>query len=102
MFDFFKKKKNNDFQIHRKVKVGLALGGGGARGIAHIGAIKAFEELGISPQTFGGSSVGSIIATLLAVGYTGEEIKQIFLKINFTAFKINHTVIKKRKSTGRR
>ena len=45
MFDFFKKKKNNDFQIHRKVKVGLALGGGGARGIAHIGAIKAFGDL---------------------------------------------------------
>lgn len=77
MFDFFKKKKNNDFQIHRKVKVGLALGGGGARGIAHIGAIKAFEELGIKFDYVAGTSAGSIIGALYAYGKTAKDIEDL-------------------------
>lgn len=62
-------------------------GGGAIRGVSYIGAIKAFEELGINPSTLAGSSVGSIIAALLAVGYTAEELKSIFLKVNFELFK---------------
>lgn len=77
MFDFFKKKKNDNLQIHRKVKVGLALGGGGARGIAHIGAIKAFEELGIKFDCIAGTSAGSIIGALYAFGKTAREIEDL-------------------------
>ena len=77
MFDFFKRKKKNDLQIHRKVKVGLALGGGGARGIAHIGAIKAFEELGIKFDYVAGTSAGSIIGALYAYGKSAKEIEEL-------------------------
>ena len=73
--------------MNESFKYTCLFGGGAIRGVAYIGAIKAFEELGISPQTYGGSSVGSIIAALLAVGYSGEEIKHIFLKVNFELFK---------------
>lgn len=62
-------------------------GGGAIRGVAYAGTVKALEELGIEPTTFGGSSVGSIIAALLAVGYSAEEIKSAFLKVNFELFK---------------
>ena len=77
MFDFFKRKKKENLQIHRKVKVGLALGGGGARGIAHIGAIKAFEELGIKFDYVAGTSAGSIIGALYAYGKTAKEIEEL-------------------------
>ncbi len=77
MFDFFKRKKKNDLQIHRKVKVGLALGGGGARGIAHIGAIKAFEELGIKFDYIAGTSAGSIIGALYAYGKSAKDIEEL-------------------------
>lgn len=69
------------------LKYTCLFGGGAIRGVSYIGAIKAMEELGIVSDTFGGSSVGSIIAGLLAVGYTADELKQIFLKVNFELFK---------------
>ena len=62
-------------------------GGGAIRGISYIGAIKAFEELGIDMDILGGSSVGSIFASLLAVGYRAEELKDIFFKVHFDLFK---------------
>lgn len=78
MFDFFKRKKKSDnIEIHKKVKIGLALGGGGARGIGHIGALKAFEELGIKFDYVAGTSVGSIIGSLYAFGKTAAEIEEL-------------------------
>ena len=77
MFDFFKKKKKDNLQIHKKVKSGLALGGGGARGIAHIGAIKAFEELGVKFDYVAGTSAGSIIGSLYAYGKSAREIEEL-------------------------
>lgn len=52
----------------------LALGGGGARGLAHIHAIEALDELGISPVAIAGSSIGAIMGAGMAAGMTGEEI----------------------------
>ena len=69
------------------LKYTCLFGGGAIRGVSYIGAIKAIEELGINPTTLAGSSVGSIIAALLAVGYTAEELKEVFLKVNFDLFK---------------
>ena len=77
MFDFFKKKNRDNLQVHRKVKIGLALGGGGARGIAHIGAIKAFEELGIKFDYVAGTSAGSIIGALYAFGKSAKDIEEL-------------------------
>jgi len=62
-------------------------GGGAVRGLAYIGTIKAMEELGIYPNNLAGSSVGAIIAALLATGYTSSEISDIFINIKFELFK---------------
>lgn len=73
--------------MENSLKYTCLFGGGAIRGVAYIGAIKAFEELGITIDTLAGSSVGSIFASLLAVGYTSDELKQIFSKVNFELFK---------------
>ena len=52
------------------MKIGLALSGGGIRGIAHAGALKALEEENINIDIIGGCSSGSIIASLYAIGYS--------------------------------
>lgn len=59
---------------------GLCLSGGGVKGAAHIGVIKAFEERNINIDYIGGTSSGSIVATLYAVGYKSEQIYNIFKK----------------------
>jgi len=56
------------------LRVNLVLSGGAARGIAHIGAIKAFEELGIKIKALSGSSAGALVAVFYASGYTPEEM----------------------------
>ena len=78
MFEFFKRKKDeSSVQVHKKVKIGLALGGGGARGLGHIGAIKAFEELGVKFDYVAGTSAGSIFAALYAFGKSAKEMEDI-------------------------
>ena len=73
--------------MNKSFKYTCLFGGGAIRGVSYIGAVKALEELGITPQTLAGSSVGSIIAALLAVGYNSGELKEIFLKVNFDLFR---------------
>ena len=70
-----------------KLKYAYLFGGGAIRGTAHVGVLKALEELGVEPTTVAGSSVGSIIASLYAVGYTNDELAQIFLSVNFELFR---------------
>lgn len=62
------------------MSIGLALSGGGVKGAAHIGALKALEEENIKIDYIGGTSSGSIVATLYAAGYKPEEIYKIFKK----------------------
>lgn len=59
---------------------GLALSGGGVKGAAHIGVLKALEENNIKIDYIGGTSSGSIVATLYAAGYIPDEIYDIFKK----------------------
>lgn len=59
---------------------GLCLAGGGVKGAAHIGALKALEEENIKINYIGGTSSGSIVATLYALGYTPDEMYEIFEK----------------------
>ena len=54
------------------------LAGGANRGTAHVGVIKALEEVGITPSVLAGSSVGSLVAALYAVGYTPNELADVF------------------------
>jgi len=59
------------------MKTGLVLSGGGARGIAHIGVIKALEEFGVVISRMSGTSAGSIVGSLYAYGYKPDDIFQI-------------------------
>lgn len=62
-------------------KIGLALGGGGAKGFAHIGVLKAFEELGLKFDCVVGTSVGSIVGAFYCAGYNSEQISNIAFKL---------------------
>lgn len=60
------------------MKIGLALSGGGVKGAAHIGVLKALEENGIQVFAVAGTSIGSAVASLYAMGYTPEEMLHLF------------------------
>ncbi|MFZ3075227.1 MAG: patatin-like phospholipase family protein [Psychrobacter glacincola] len=60
-------------------KVALVLGGGGAKGFAHIGVIKALEANGIKPTLVVGTSVGSLVGSLYASGYTAKALERLAL-----------------------
>ena len=64
-------------------KIGLVLSGGGAKGLAHIGILKEMENAGIRPDYITGTSMGSIIGGLYAIGYSAEEIEQIAREVNW-------------------
>lgn len=61
------------------MEIGLALSGGGSKGAFHIGVIKALVETGIKIEYISGTSSGSIIASLFAMGYTPDEISKMFV-----------------------
>jgi NTE family protein len=67
-------------------KFGLVLSGGGARGFAHLGVIKALEEVDIIPSIISGTSAGAIVAAFYAAGYNPEEIIELALDGNFFSF----------------
>lgn len=58
-----------------KKRVGLALGGGGARGLAHIPLLEMLDKLQIKPSVISGTSIGSMVGALYASGKTGAEIR---------------------------
>ena len=63
-----------NFKNQTIMSIGLALSGGGMKGIAHIGAIKALEESNIHPTHISGSSMGAIVGAFYASGYAPEEM----------------------------
>lgn len=64
--------------LRKKESVGVAFGGGGAKGFSHIGLMLALRERGIKPSVISGVSAGSIAAVLMAAGLTPEDIRQCF------------------------
>src|ERR1700744_3361906 len=64
-------------------KIGLVLSGGGAKGLAHIGILKAIDSAGLKVDYVTGTSMGSIIGSLYAVGYSGDSIEKIARKIDW-------------------
>lgn len=64
-------------------KIGLVLSGGGAKGLAHIGFLKVMEEAGIRPDFIGGTSMGSIIGGLYAIGYSADSLEKIAKGLNW-------------------
>ena len=71
-------------QIVSAQKVGLVLSGGGAKGAAHIGVIKALEENNIPIDYITGTSIGAIIGSLYAMGYSPEEMLELMLSKEFS------------------
>ncbi|GGG40527.1 patatin-like phospholipase family protein [Bizionia arctica] len=74
-------------------KIGLVLSGGGYRGIAHIGVLKAMEELDIKPDYISGTSAGAVVGALYAAGHSWKEILKLFTNIEL--FSIHHFAMHK-------
>lgn len=75
------------FSVHaqqQRKKVGVVLSGGGAKGVAHIKALKVIEEAGIPIDYIVGTSMGSIVGGLYAIGYTPEQLDSMVRKQNWT------------------
>ena len=64
-------------------KIGLTLSGGGAKGLAHIGILEAIDSAGLRVDCITGTSMGSIIGSLYAAGYSGKEIERIARDIDW-------------------
>lgn len=62
----------------QKLKVGVVLSGGGAKGLAHIGVLKVLEEAGVEVSYIGGTSMGAIVGGLYASGYSAKQLDSIF------------------------
>ena len=69
----------NLFKMSKPYKIGLALSGGAARGVAHLGVVKALYEKDIRPDCIAGTSIGAIFGALLADGHGPEELLELFL-----------------------
>ncbi len=80
--------QEND-SIKKDLKVGLVLSGGGAKGFAHIGVLKVLEEAGIRVDYIGGTSMGAIIGSLYASGYTANEIDSIIRSTDFNVIMLD-------------
>ena len=68
----------------QRKKVGVVLGGGGAKGVAHIGVLRVLEEAGIPIDYVAGTSMGAIVGGLYAIGYTPAEIDSMVIHQDWT------------------
>lgn len=73
----------------KKQKIALVLSGGGSKGMAHIGVLKVIDQYKIPIDLIVGTSAGSIIGGMYSMGYSGQEIEDIVLKLNFFKFSTN-------------
>ena len=80
-------------------RIALVLGSGGPRGFAHIGVLKALEELGVKPDLIVGSSVGSMVGALYASGMSAAQLERLAYDINLLQF-FELGMIAKRPNTG--
>lgn len=77
-------------------KIGLALGGGGAKGVSHLLILEALEELGLKPAYVTGTSIGALIGAMYCAGMPTQDIKEIFLEFSLKDNEsIKHLVTKK-------
>ncbi|HEY4155967.1 MAG TPA: patatin-like phospholipase family protein [Puia sp.] len=75
-------------------KIGLALSGGGAKGLAHIGILKAIDSAGLSVDYITGTSMGSIIGSLYASGYSGDSIEKVAGNIDWDLMLSNQSSLR--------
>ncbi len=83
-------------------KIGYVFSGGGAKGMAHVGVLKVFEEVGLEPDYITGTSMGSIMGGLYSIGYSAEEISHIIETVDWSSVLTNeipaNQVIMRRKA----
>lgn len=79
--------------ISNKPKIGLTLSGGGARGLAHIGILEAIDSAGLRVDMVTGTSMGSIVGSLYAMGYSGKKIEEVARKLNWNSLFSNQPVL---------
>ena len=70
--------------MFKKMKIGLALGSGAARGLAHIGVLQVLEENNIPIDIIVGTSMGAVLGGLYSVGYSSQELEQITKSLNWS------------------
>lgn len=68
----------------KPVRIGLALGGGGARGLAHVLMLEVFDELGLRPYRLAGTSIGAVLGAMYAAGMSGLAIRQLIDRMTVT------------------
>lgn len=76
-------------QNKERPKVGVVLSGGGAKGYAHIGALKVIEAAGIKIDYIGGTSIGAIVGGLYASGYSADELEKIMYSLDLNSMILN-------------
>ena len=81
--------------VNARPKVGLVLSGGGAKGAAHIGVIKYIEEIGIPIDYIAGTSMGSVVGGMYALGYSSDEILEIISNVDWDRLISNNVDRKK-------
>lgn len=72
--------------VRKPPRLGLVLGGGAARGFAHIGVIQVLEEAGVHPDLVVGTSAGSLVAALYASGKSGQDLQKLALSMDEASF----------------
>jgi len=70
-------------------KIGYVFSGGGAKGMAHVGVLKVLEEVGLEPDYITGTSMGSIMGGLYAIGYSASEISEIIERVDWSTVLTN-------------
>jgi len=70
-------------EIVTRPKIGYGFSGGGAKGMAHVGILKVFKEVGLQPDYITGPSMGSIIGALYAIGYSAADIEELIVSVNW-------------------
>lgn len=80
--------------VRDKSDIGLALGGGGARGLAHVLMFEVFDELGVRPRRIAGTSIGAIMGALYASGLSAKEIRELItVWMNTESTKWSHALV---------
>ena len=86
---FFAQAQQPDSSHAARPRVGVVLGGGGAKGAAHIGVLKYMEELGIPVDYITGTSMGSIMGGMYALGYSADELADLIASLNWSVYMRN-------------
>ncbi len=81
-------------QENHRPKIGLTLSGGGAKGLAHIGILKALDSAGLKIDYITGTSMGSIIGSLYAIGYSADSIEKMTRQINWDLILSNQSSLR--------